>query len=122
VLRGLAKNNYSLGLVTSGARSLVHPIIEKLGWCRLFSVVVCGDDVRRAKPSPDIYLAAVDRSAVPGSQLIVVEDSENGVRAAVMAGLRVVGCARLGNEKELCRAGATVCIGSLNELSQVLGD
>jgi HAD superfamily hydrolase (TIGR01509 family) len=52
--------------------------------------VFAGDVVPRKKPAPDIYLLAVDRLGVGPDDAVVVEDSGNGVRAAVDAGLRTV--------------------------------
>lgn len=61
-------------------------LIEKM------QAIVTGDDpaVRRAKPAPDIFLEAALRIAVRPEECIAFEDSPNGVRAALAAGMRVV--------------------------------
>ena len=48
------------------------------------------DDARRGKPAPDAYLEAARRLAVRADQMVAVEDSANGIRSAVSAGMRVV--------------------------------
>ena len=50
-------------------------------------LVLAGDIVVRKKPAPDIYELAIERLALPPEQIAVVEDSRNGLLAAVGAGL-----------------------------------
>jgi beta-phosphoglucomutase-like phosphatase (HAD superfamily) len=52
-----------------------------------FAQVLAGDVVRAKKPAPDIYLLAVERLGVDPAQALVVEDSRNGMLAALGAGL-----------------------------------
>lgn len=55
-----------------------------------FSVIGAGDVVPNKKPAPDVYLYVLKKLAVPASHAIAIEDSENGLLAAVAAGLTVV--------------------------------
>ncbi|MEO7296499.1 MAG: HAD-IA family hydrolase, partial [Candidatus Limnocylindria bacterium] len=55
-----------------------------------FDAVLAGDVVPRKKPAPDIYVLALERLGVPASEVLVIEDSRNGLLAAVDAGLRCV--------------------------------
>jgi HAD superfamily hydrolase (TIGR01509 family) len=55
-----------------------------------FDVVLAGDVVARKKPAPDIYLLALERLGVPASDVLVIEDSNNGIVSAAAAGLRTV--------------------------------
>jgi HAD superfamily hydrolase (TIGR01509 family) len=52
--------------------------------------VVCGDEVARSKPAPDIYLRAAESLGVPASECLALEDSIPGVTAAHAAGMTVV--------------------------------
>jgi beta-phosphoglucomutase-like phosphatase (HAD superfamily) len=52
--------------------------------------VFAGDIVPRKKPSPDIYLHALRELALDPADAVVVEDSENGLRASLGAGLATV--------------------------------
>jgi dihydroxyacetone kinase phosphoprotein-dependent L subunit len=49
--------------------------------------VFAGDIVPRKKPAPDIYLLALDSLGVPAANVVVIEDSRNGLLAATGAGL-----------------------------------
>ena len=65
-------------------------MFERFGLGGLFEAVVAAEDVTRAKPDPEPYLAGAARLGVPPSACLVVEDSYNGVRAARGAGMTVV--------------------------------
>ncbi|MCC8152666.1 MAG: HAD family phosphatase [Lachnospiraceae bacterium] len=76
------------------ASSTRHDYVEKylqladLDDC--FSFVIGGEEVIRSKPEPDIFLAACKKAVVRPEDAFVLEDSENGVRAAFAAGIPVI--------------------------------
>jgi HAD superfamily hydrolase (TIGR01509 family) len=79
----------ALGVASSSTRQWVVGHLERLGldgW----ACVRCGDDVGRAKPAPDVYLAVLECLGVQAHEAIAVEDSGIGVRAAKAAGLYCV--------------------------------
>jgi HAD superfamily hydrolase (TIGR01509 family) len=55
-----------------------------------FDVLVCGDMVKKSKPEPDIFLAALSRLGAAAGEALVLEDSYNGIRAAHRAGIRSI--------------------------------
>ncbi len=55
-----------------------------------FDVIGAGDIVPGKKPEPDIYHWVLDRLGLPAKQCLAVEDSENGLRASLAAGLDTV--------------------------------
>jgi HAD superfamily hydrolase (TIGR01509 family) len=82
--RGLA-----LAIATTTSRINVLTLLERCfpesegSW----AVLVCGEDVRRKKPDSEVYLLALDRLGLAPGRCLALEDSENGVRAAVAAGI-----------------------------------
>lgn len=58
---------------------------------RLMPHIYSADIVAHGKPAPDIFLHAATQLGVPPARCLVVEDSENGVRAGVAAGMKVLG-------------------------------
>lgn len=64
--------------------------LDKSGILHRFSHVTGGDQVTHGKPSPDIYLKAAHRLGIDPAQCLALEDSPNGVRAALSAGMQVV--------------------------------
>lgn len=59
-----------------------------------FSVNVCGRDVGRGKPDPDLFLLAAAELWMPPARCVVVEDAPSGVEAAKAGGMLAVGIAR----------------------------
>lgn len=57
------------------------------GW---FDVIGAGDIVPGKKPEPDIYHWVLEQLGLPAQQCIAIEDSENGLRASLAAGLDTV--------------------------------
>lgn len=74
---------------TSGPSVLHH--LNEVDATDYFSAIVGGKDVKNGKPAPDIFLLAAKKLGVSPSECIVLEDSDNGVRSAVTAGIRCIG-------------------------------
>lgn len=81
----------ALGLQKAVATSTARPLAEvKLAQAdlrRRFNVVVCGDEIPRGKPAPDIFLAAAQQLQIEPGRCVVLEDSEAGIQAAHGAGM-----------------------------------
>ncbi len=81
---------WPLGLATSSNREAIDLVLERSGLDRLFEVSVSSEEVARGKPAPDVYTEAARRLGVEATDCVAIEDSENGIRSAVAAGMRVV--------------------------------
>ncbi|MFI5613519.1 HAD family hydrolase [Amycolatopsis sp. NPDC051903] len=79
-----------IALASSAARRVIDAVLAKHGLGGEFTATVSSAEVARGKPSPDVYLEAAARLGRPGRDCLGVEDSGNGIRAAVAAGLTVV--------------------------------
>ena len=62
----------------------------RAGLQNAFQATVSSEEVPRGKPAPDVYLEAATRLGQSPLACAAVEDSANGIRSAVAAGLRVV--------------------------------
>ena len=104
-----------LGVASSSSRAWVTGHLARLG-LEGFRCVRCRDDVERAKPAPDLYLAVCDCLGVGPETAIAFEDSANGIAAAKTAGLR---CVVVPNPMtaSLDLSAADLRLGSLAELS-----
>jgi HAD superfamily hydrolase (TIGR01509 family) len=74
-------------VASSSPRRWVAGHLERLGLLERFSAVRTRDDVERAKPWPDLFLAAVDAVGAEPAAAVAFEDSHHGARAAIDAGL-----------------------------------
>ncbi len=90
VLSFLKENNYNVALATSAKRERVDKHLKDAKLEVFFDVTVCGDEVEKAKPNPDIFLKAASKLGVDRKRCIVVEDSLAGVKAGNNAGMLVV--------------------------------
>jgi HAD superfamily hydrolase (TIGR01509 family) len=88
-VRRLAEH-WPLGLASSSNRPLIDLALEEMGVAPLFSATVSSEEVERGKPAPDVYLEAARRLGVRPQDVTAVEDSANGIRAALAAELSVV--------------------------------
>jgi len=80
-------------LATSGARGRTLETLAKFGMTQRFAAVITGEEVRLAKPAPDIFLLAAARIEVLPEDSLVIEDSVAGVQAALAARMRCIGFA-----------------------------
>jgi HAD superfamily hydrolase (TIGR01509 family) len=78
-----------LGVCTTSNPESISSVLDLMGPERKasFEFVLAGDVVSRKKPDPEIYELAKKRLGLPGSQCMVIEDSRNGLLAALGAGM-----------------------------------
>ena len=89
-LESLKRKNIRLALASSSSRAIVQYLMEKAGLMEFFDVAICGDEIKNANPDPEIYTAACMKLNLSTSECIAVEDSPNGVKSAVAAGLKCI--------------------------------
>jgi HAD superfamily hydrolase (TIGR01509 family) len=78
------------GVATSSRRAFVEDVLTRFSLQPRFEFVLTAEDVRQGKPNPEIYQTAARRLGFATSRVMVLEDSENGCRAAVAAGAYAV--------------------------------
>ncbi|MCI0763352.1 HAD family hydrolase [Bacillus sp. TL12] len=79
-----------IGLASSSSRKWVVGFLEDLGLREYFEVIKTKEDVEKVKPDPALYLAAIEELEIDSSEAVVFEDSVNGLKAAIAAGLKCV--------------------------------
>ncbi len=78
------------GIATSSQPNLVDVTLSRFGLQPRFKFILTAGDITQGKPHPEIYLKAADRLGVPPEEMMVLEDSQIGCRAAAAAGAFVV--------------------------------
>jgi HAD superfamily hydrolase (TIGR01509 family) len=81
---------FTLGLASSSNREVIDVVLEQMGVTERFAATVSSEEVARGKPAPDVYAEAIRRLGAVPEACAAVEDSENGIRSAHAAGLRVL--------------------------------
>jgi HAD superfamily hydrolase (TIGR01509 family) len=92
IIREALAAGWRLAVASTSAEPAVRAVLDQAAGddAERFDLVLAGDVVSRKKPAPDIYNLAVERLDVPRETVLVIEDSRNGLLAAVEAGLRCV--------------------------------
>lgn len=86
LLDALAGRGVPFGIATSSGAEFVQRVFGPHGFLPRFRFVLTCEDVTRGKPSPEVYQLAASRHGVEPRELLVFEDSPNGLRAAKAAG------------------------------------
>ena len=79
-----------LAIATTTSRQNVDALLLATLGSDPFEVIAAGDEVPRKKPAPDIYRLALDRLDLPAAACLAIEDTSNGLRSALDAGLACV--------------------------------
>ena len=83
-------SRWPLAIASSSNRPLIDLFLELTETADLFRATVSSEEVARGKPAPNVYFEAARRLGVAASSCAAVEDSENGIRSAAAAGMRIV--------------------------------
>jgi HAD superfamily hydrolase (TIGR01509 family) len=89
LLEFIKKTGRKAGIATSNSRELVELVTEQLGISAYFDSIRTSCDVKKGKPSPDIYLLVAKDLEVPPEECLVFEDVIQGVMAGKSAGMKV---------------------------------
>jgi beta-phosphoglucomutase len=85
-LSRLKADGYRIAVASNSIRDSVQIIMERTSLAGYLEFVLSNEDVRAAKPSPEIYIKAAAKLGLQPAECLVVEDNHNGVRAARDAG------------------------------------
>lgn len=121
LLEHLTETATPVCVASSGSHEKMRLTLGKTNLLSYFNGhVFSAEDVGRGKPWPDLFLFAAKKFQVEPSRCLVIEDSVPGVKAAVAAGMKVIGyAADLHRVKPLENAGAKVVL-DLSSISALL--
>ena len=112
---------FTLALATCASEANMNLFLDQSGCAEFFACIVNGQEVKHAKPAPDIYLKVAESLSFSPAQALVVEDAVNGIKAAGSAGMHCVGIRGLNPNREMLEAGAISVLSSITELPSLLG-
>ncbi|MBC7813609.1 MAG: HAD family phosphatase, partial [Burkholderiales bacterium] len=87
LLEYVLKHNIPRAIASSSPLVIIDAVLASRGWQDIFPVRCSGDDVPHGKPAPDVYLKAARLLDIAPENCLALEDSPNGARAAVAAGM-----------------------------------
>jgi HAD superfamily hydrolase (TIGR01509 family) len=81
---------WRLGVASSSNRPIIELVLDRMSVRDRFAAVVSSEEVANGKPAPDVYLAVARELDVDPTACVAVEDSTNGIKSAVAAGMRTI--------------------------------
>jgi len=105
-------------VATSTERSQTERMLVLANVYSRFDAVVCGDEIARGKPEPDIFLEAAEKLNSAPEKCIVLEDSFSGIKAAAAAGMDAVMIPDILQPTDEIRRAAYMVCGDLGEAAE----
>ena len=94
-----------IAVASSADKVKVTANLQKIGLpVEFWDAIIGGEDVKKKKPAPDIFLFAAKKLGVQPAYCVVVEDAVNGVQSAKAAGMRCVAVATTFPSEKLSEA------------------
>jgi HAD superfamily hydrolase (TIGR01509 family) len=87
---GLKRSDFDVAIATSSTREKSEAVLKatKIPYEKM--VYISGQDVKRKKPDPELFLAAAERMGIEPARCVVIEDAPDGVKAAKAAGSKCI--------------------------------
>lgn len=89
-LSRLKAQNYRLAVCSNSVRETVEVMMKKAGLSDYLDLLISNEDVSKGKPEPEMYLKAIAYFGLNPKECLIVEDNENGIRAAKAAGAHLL--------------------------------
>ena len=89
IFEWLKKENIKCAVCSNSKRSTLDYILDSLGIDGHLDLNLSNEDVKNPKPSPDIYIKAMELLKVESSNTLIIEDSPFGVESALASGAKL---------------------------------
>jgi beta-phosphoglucomutase len=89
-LSKLKAEGYRLAVGSNSVRKTIEIMMEKSGLAGYLDFFLSNQDVAKSKPDPEIYISAIDRLNLRPEDCLVVEDNDNGIKAAIASGAHLL--------------------------------
>lgn len=89
-LSKLKNKGYKIAVCSNSIRCTIESMMEKAGLLEYLDLILSNQDVMNSKPDPEIYLTAMKMFNLSPEECIIVEDNENGIKAANASGANLL--------------------------------
>ena len=96
----LKSKDIKLALASSSTIEVIRIILAKTGLESLFDAVADSTEAGAGKPDPAIFLLAQQKLGIPKENCVIIEDSTNGIKAALAAGIYCIAFSGPGSEHQ----------------------
>jgi len=85
-LSKLKEDGFRLAVCSNAVKRSVEAMIDKAGLADYIEFILSNQDVKNGKPDPEMYITAINRLNLKPEECLILEDNENGVKAALASG------------------------------------
>lgn len=111
---GLKRTDFGIAIATSSTREKSEAVLRAIKVPYEKMVYITGQDVKRKKPDPELFLVAAEGMGIEPARCVVIEDAPNGVKAAKAAGSKCIAVTNTTAAEKL--AEADLVVDSLTEV------
>ncbi|MDU1277290.1 MAG: HAD family phosphatase [Clostridium sp.] len=122
LLKYLTDKNIKKAVATSSNREIAYKLLKDAGIYDYYDYILCGDEVKKSKPNPEVFLRVAEKLDIPANQCMVLEDSEAGTIAASRARMTPVIIPDLKNPSEDIEKLAFKKLNNLEEVINLIED
>jgi HAD superfamily hydrolase (TIGR01509 family) len=108
LLQRIQDEGLLIAVASSTVSIILKQLLKELDLLKYFSQIAAGDQVKNAKPEPDVFLLASALLQLAPSQCLVIEDSPNGIKAAKSAGMKCLAYAHKLSDNKLMEADSII--------------
>ena len=103
-IQKLYSNKFKMAIASSSPADFIDHVLLSLKIKDFFTIIINGDEVKKGKPSPDIFLKAAKKLKVKPLDCLVFEDAPAGIQAAKNAGMKCIAITTAHKKEDLSRA------------------
>jgi len=89
-LSKLKNSGYNLAVCSNSIRITIETMMEKSGLAPYLDFIISNQDVKQGKPNPEMYNNAIAKFGYDPRECLVLEDNENGIKAALASGANLL--------------------------------
>ena len=89
-LSKLKNSGYNLAVCSNSIRNTIETMMEKSGLAPYLDFIISNQDVIKGKPDPEMYNKAIAKFGLDPKECLIVEDNENGIKAALASGANLL--------------------------------
>ncbi len=107
--------------IAIGSSSKNSPaILRQIGMAGYFDATADGNEIKKGKPDPEVFLLAARKMGVPPGNCLVVEDADAGIEAALAGGMKVLGVGAAASNRSATATAPDLASVSAEQIAKIL--
>ena len=89
-LSKLKSEGYKLAVCSNSIKNTINIMMNMSALDKYLDLKLSNEDVKESKPDPEIYIKAMEKLNLPAKECLIIEDNENGIKAAKSSGANLL--------------------------------